>query len=107
MRLASWILVGLLTVVSAASAFDADAADRTHEFQVTGMTCALCPIRIEKGLEHVEGVRSVSVDQKAERVRVTAQEQVTATALETAIEEAGHFEAELLAERSRMPSETQ
>jgi copper chaperone CopZ len=60
------------------------------------MTCALCPIQIEKGLQGLEGVRSASVDLKAERVRVVAQEQVTAASLESAIEGAGHFEAELL-----------
>lgn len=99
MRLASWIFVGLIAVIGAAPAFAADTADRTHEFRVTGMTCALCPIQIEKGLENLEGVRSVSVDQKAERVRVVAQEQVTPESLESAIEGAGHFQAELLAGR--------
>lgn len=97
MRVSSWFLVALIALLGVAPAFAADTADRTHEFRVTGMTCALCPIRIEKGLEGVEGVRSVSVDRKAERVRVVAREQVTPESLESAIEGAGHFEAELLA----------
>jgi copper chaperone CopZ len=97
MRLASWILAGLFAVLAAALAWADGTPDRSHEFRVTGMTCALCPIAIEKGLESVEGVRSVSVDQKAERVRVVAQQQVTPKSLESAIEGAGHFEAELLA----------
>ncbi len=99
MRVASWIFVAWIALAGAMPAVAADPAERTHEFRVTGMTCALCPIQIEKGLEAVEGVRSVEVDQKAERVRVVALAAVAPSALESAIEEAGHFEAEVLGDR--------
>lgn len=67
-----------------------------HEFHVTGMTCGLCSKAIEKGLRDVDGVRDVQIDRKAERVRVIASRDLSANALEAAIEGAGNYEADLL-----------
>ncbi len=71
-------------------------ADRTSVFHVTGMTCGLCPRAIDKSLYDVEGVRSVEVDRKAERVTVVADATLTTDGLKQTIESAGHFQAELL-----------
>lgn len=67
-----------------------------HEFHVTGMTCGLCAKAIEKGLRDVDGVRHVQVDRRAERVRVVASQDLSASALEAAIEGAGNYDADLV-----------
>ena len=70
--------------------------ERTSTFRVEGMTCGLCAKAIEKSLTGVQGVRSVEVDQPAERVTVVAAATLGADRLAKAIESAGGFEAELL-----------
>ncbi|MEX2206468.1 MAG: heavy metal-associated domain-containing protein [Myxococcota bacterium] len=84
------LLVGTVSIAD-------PAADRTTVFRVGGMACALCGKAIEKTLRQVEGVRSVAVDQKAERVTVVANADVSTERLEQAIESAGSYKAELLA----------
>lgn len=96
MRIASWILT--ISILSAAGPLlAAEPAAKTHEFEVSGMTCKLCPIRIEKGLETLDGVSSVEADVKTGLVRVVADTKVSAASLEAAIEGSGPFEAEIVA----------
>lgn len=71
-------------------------AEAAHEFHVTGMTCGLCAKAVEKGLRGVDGVRDVQIDRKAERVRVVASDDISPSVLETAIEGAGSYEADLV-----------
>lgn len=71
-----------------------------HEFHVSGMTCGLCAKAIEKGLRGVDGVRDVQIDRKAERVRVVASQDLSASALEAAIEGSGAYEADLVDHKS-------
>lgn len=72
-----------------------------HEFHVTGMTCGLCAKAIEKGLRGVVGVRDVEIDRTAERVRVVASGDLSASALEAAIEGAGSYEADVVSPGSK------
>jgi copper chaperone CopZ len=86
----------LAATLSAGLAFSDTDTERTSTFRVEGMTCGLCPKAIEKSLSGVQGVRSVKVDQKAERVTVVATAALAADRLVQAIESAGGFEAELI-----------
>lgn len=96
MHLARILLIALALLLASVPAVAADPEPRTHEFAVSGMTCKLCPIRIEKGLETLAGVSSVEADQETGRVRVIAAARVSAEELESAIEKAGAFEADLV-----------
>ena len=72
-------------------------SEHTSVFRVEGMTCALCGKAIEKALRGVEGIRSVAVDQEAERVTVVAASAVSPDRIEQAIESAGSYAAERVA----------
>ena len=87
----------LATVMAGVPALADPAVDRTSVFRVDGMTCSLCAKAIDKTLRQVEGVRSVAVDQKAERVTVVADAALSPERIEQAIESAGSYEAEPLA----------
>lgn len=65
-------------------------------FHVEGMTCALCAKAIERALRDVEGVRSVAIDRKAERVTVVADAAIATERLEQTIEAAGPYGADLV-----------
>lgn len=41
-----------------------------NQFQITGMTCAACSARIEKGLKKMEGVKDANVNLALEKARV-------------------------------------
>jgi len=91
------LIVSLLAAFSwSAPAPAQESAGRTSIFQVEGMTCALCGKAIDKALREVEGVRSVAVDQKAERVTIVADAAVPRERLEQGIESAGSYKAELV-----------
>lgn len=91
------VVLALLAAFSwRAPALAQDAAERTSIFRVDGMTCALCAKAIDKSLRQVEGVRSVAVDQKTERVTVVADAAIPTERLEQGIESAGSYEAELV-----------
>lgn len=93
----SLTMLSLLAILVAGVPALADTArDRTSVFRVEGMTCALCGKVIDKTLRQVEGVRSVTVDQKAERVTVVAGAAIPTERLEQGIESAGSYEAELV-----------
>lgn len=100
-------MLSLLAILAADVPALADPAhDRTSAFRVEGMTCALCGKAIEKTLRQIEGVRSVTVDQKAERVTVVADATVSTDRIEQSIESAGRYEAEPLAGDGGRGSET-
>ena len=40
------------------------------QFQITGMTCAACATRIEKGLKKMEGVQEANVNLALEKAMV-------------------------------------
>jgi Cu+-exporting ATPase len=68
-------------------------AVKTNEttLQVSGMTCAACAIRIEKGLGKVDGVTEANVNLALERASVQFDpEKVTILDLEKKIEQLGY-----------------
>ena len=73
-----------------------EGGDQTSVFRVEGMTCGLCAKAIDKAVQGVDGVRSVEIDQQAERVAIVANASLPAQRLEEAIESAGRYEAELV-----------
>lgn len=59
--------------------------------QITGMTCASCASRIEKGLSKIEGVESANVNFALERASVSYDpDKVNASDLETTIQKLGY-----------------
>ena len=67
------------------------AASRTVKLDVQNMTCAVCPITVKKALEHVSGVRKVTVDYEGKTATVEFDD-ATATAeqLTEATQNAGY-----------------
>ncbi len=62
-----------------------------YDFAVDGMTCASCVRRVETALEHIEGVREVSVNLATERAKVvTAHDTVPPEIIAAAVERAGY-----------------
>src|SRR6185437_10358229 len=47
-----------------------DVVKETVDFQISGMTCAACSTRIEKGLSRMEGVHSANVNLALETGKV-------------------------------------
>lgn len=43
----------------------------TRTFAIDNMTCALCPVTVKTAIEHVDGVRSVTVDFASKTATVT------------------------------------
>lgn len=85
--------VALTTSVlfAAAALSPASAAERTVTLSVPGMTCAACPITVNKALTKVEGVRKVAVAYEAREAVVTFDDAVTSVrALAKASENAGY-----------------
>ncbi len=46
------------------------AAEQTATLAIDKMTCALCPITVQKAIEKVEGVKHVTVDYESKRATV-------------------------------------
>jgi Cu+-exporting ATPase len=59
-------------------------------FQVRGMTCASCVLRVEKALKAVDGVRDATVNLATEKVSVSAATSVAASQLAAAVQKAGY-----------------
>ncbi len=93
-------ILSVLTLAAAlfvgGNALAADGTERTSVFRVEGMTCGLCAKSIDKALHGLDGVRSVEIDQDAERVEIVADASLATDRLEATIESAGRYEAELL-----------
>jgi P-type Cu+ transporter len=65
--------------------------EQKASFQITGMTCAACANRIEKGLQKVEGVKSATVNFAMEQASVVYDpEQVDVRQMEERIEQLGY-----------------
>ncbi|HTN29221.1 MAG TPA: heavy metal translocating P-type ATPase [Pseudomonas sp.] len=63
---------------------------RSLELAITGMTCASCAGRVERALQKVAGVRSVSVNLAGERAHVQLVGEVNDAVLIAAVEKAGY-----------------
>ena len=73
-----------------AIALPADAASRTSEFAIEGMTCASCVARIERALRKVPGVVEAAVNLATERASVRVQAHVGDADLHAAVNGAGY-----------------
>jgi Cu+-exporting ATPase len=60
------------------------------KFQVTGMTCASCVMRVEKTLKAVPGVKEANVNLATEEASVKVDASVTADLLAAAVRKAGY-----------------
>ncbi|MTT32578.1 heavy metal translocating P-type ATPase [Terrilactibacillus sp. BCM23-1] len=56
-----------------------DVVKEKHEFAITGMTCAACANRIEKGLNKLEGVSKATVNLAIEQATVTYNPSIVST----------------------------
>jgi len=72
-------------------AIEATNTSKQATFQITGMTCAACANRIEKGLSKMPGVRSASVNFAMETARVEyAEGNVTVEDLQAKVKQLGY-----------------
>jgi mercuric ion binding protein len=69
------LLLGIALLWLSSSA--ATAEERTITLAIDRMTCALCPITVEKAIERVEGVEQVSIDYGTKRATVRYDDAVT------------------------------
>ncbi|PIC96415.1 copper-translocating P-type ATPase [Sporosarcina sp. P26b] len=66
-------------------------SEQKSEFAITGMTCAACANRIEKGLQRLEGVSTANVNFATEKAAVTFDsEQIGLTDVEERIRKLGY-----------------
>lgn len=56
-----------------------------HTYKVTGMTCQHCKASVKKGLEHLEHVKSVSVNLEAEEAEIDMEQHIEISTLQDAI----------------------
>ena len=64
---------------------------KKHTIKITGMTCAACAARIEKGLSQLEGLSNVNLNLANESAAVEYDDAyITLTEIETAIEKLGY-----------------
>ncbi len=78
----------------------ADAAQVT--FDVEGMTCASCALRIERVLERQDGVEGAIVNLAANEARVTVEPETELDGLEAAIAKIGYTLSEITSEDDRV-----
>jgi Cu+-exporting ATPase len=67
-----------------------DDASQQFRLQIAGMTCASCVARVEKALNAVDGVQSVSVNLATEEASVTGNAALSVSALTAAVDKAGY-----------------
>ncbi|CAM4204426.1 heavy metal translocating P-type ATPase [Lederbergia lenta] len=60
------------------------------QFQITGMTCAACSTRIEKGLNKMEGVEQANVNLALEKATIQHDTSLTAEAFQQKIRDLGY-----------------
>ena len=65
--------------------------DLSRDLEITGMTCAACAGRVERGLRGTEGVRSAAVNLATERAHVVADDGVTIADLIAAVTKSGYL----------------
>ena len=85
----------LFTMVWAAPTYGDEATDQTVILSVSGLTCSMCTLAVDKAVGDVDGVKACNVDEKAGRAEVTADKSVEPEALVKAIAAAG-FESKVL-----------
>lgn len=76
-----------------ASVFSTEPKDRTIEIDVTGMTCEKCVKHVVEALEHVEGVKNISVllnSGKTSRVTILTDIEQDNDHLKELVEKAGY-----------------
>jgi len=71
-----------------------DNPEHHARFQVEGMTCASCVIRVQKAIEKVPGVKSAAVNLATETANVDYSPEVSPKAITEAITAAGYKTAE-------------
>ena len=57
----------------------------THTYKVTGMTCQHCKASVKEGLEHLEHIKSVSVNLEAEEAEIDMEQHIEVSTLQEAI----------------------
>jgi len=57
----------------------------THTYNVTGMTCQHCKASVKEGLEHLEHIKSVSVNLEAEEAEIDMEQHIEVSTLQEAI----------------------
>ncbi len=82
--------VKIATLTAAIQKAGYDVRSGEVALQIVGMTCASCVSRVEKALLKVPGVSSATVNLATERATIKTLGKVTASALVTAIEQAGY-----------------
>ncbi|GLR27568.1 heavy metal translocating P-type ATPase [Limnobacter litoralis] len=65
-----------------------------YTLNIAGMTCASCVARVEKALQKVEGVQSVSVNLATEKAKIHGEGSLSAETLIQAVEKAGYTGSE-------------
>ncbi|MTE24601.1 heavy-metal-associated domain-containing protein [Microbacterium sp. ZXX196] len=65
----------------------------TSEYKVTGMTCGHCEMSVREEVGGIAGVESVEVDAQTGRLVVHAATEIGASAVISAVEEAGYSAA--------------
>ncbi|GGO59790.1 copper chaperone [Microbacterium nanhaiense] len=65
----------------------------TSEYKVTGMTCGHCEMSVREEVGGIAGVESVEVDAQTGRLVVSAATEIDASAVISAVEEAGYSAA--------------
>ncbi len=84
-------LSSLAPAAAEAAAIVAAATERTETFAIENMTCALCPITVKTAMEHVDGVKSVTVNFDAKTATVVYDPSIaTAEAIARASTNAGY-----------------
>jgi copper chaperone CopZ len=92
------IVVAVFALVFACYTVPAWTAEQTIHLKVDGMTCPMCPPAVSKALKGVEGVKSAEVSLEEGKAVVVAEEDVKIEALLKAVEEAGHYKAQVIEE---------
>lgn len=73
LALAGALILSLPSVPPAAAQSQAVQAKvvATRTFAIDNMTCSLCPLTVKTAIEHVDGVRSVTIDFASKTATVT------------------------------------
>lgn len=79
-----------VTTGASADAAGVEQPGHTSEFTVTGMTCGHCASSVTEEIKQIDGVDDVSVDLGTGAVTVTADQPVSADAVDAAVRRAGY-----------------
>ncbi|HEX5938782.1 MAG TPA: heavy metal translocating P-type ATPase [Dehalococcoidia bacterium] len=79
----------------------ASTTEKNFQLDISGMTCASCVRRVERGLSRVPGVEHANVNFASEKAYVTASNGVVVSDLTAAVEKAGYHASESAPDRAR------